>query len=450
MPLPELLPPFASPVVDQTASSADAAVRARHPGYLPDNNLLIQFAATDVSSDGVQGVAGGIVHCACAIVANNRFDGFLSPSQDYAAALQNQVSTQPGHILAAGDYYFHLPRPDPAATSHITAFPLVPWPVVPNFREWRFPTDQELPAPWLHAAIAPSPVGPDHPTFVAKLRDGSCRVTQHMLALQTAHLIPALEQEWFVRNNMGYHRALLGRRQKEGVQAVDDADNTITLRADVHILFDNMQFSIVPKQAKTGEWKWTLHSNYSTPEICSVYHNRQLQPLVGICRQYLFARFASDIFLRFSPFFHRSDVARWVVTGNGTTEKVSGSDCFQRFCVNQGRGRSSPSRASKRKMKESGGEEGDAADSGVGSFKEESSGEEEESIKGEGDVVDIDGYRDDPFGNKRRAQQARVEKRLQPGFLRSSNRGAEWDSNEGSDDEAGRGRKRYRYIGQIL
>ncbi|KAH9808146.1 hypothetical protein Tdes44962_MAKER06327 [Teratosphaeria destructans] len=453
MPLPQLLPPLTSPLEHQTALLADAAVRVRHPGYPPDdNNLLVHFAATDISTDGVQGVTSGIVHCACAIVANNRFDGFLSASQDYAAALQNQVSTQQaGHILPAGDYYFHVPRPDPEATSSITAYPLVPWPVVPNFREWRFPTDQELPAPWLHAAIAPSPVEPGDDAFAAKIRDGSCRVTQHTLALRTAHLVPALEQEWFMRNAMGDYRPSLGRREKVGIQAIDDADNTIMLRADVHLLFDSTQFSIVPKQADTGEWRWTLHACYTTPEVCSVYHNRQLQPLVGICRQYLFARFASDIFPRLAPFFHRSDVARWVVTRDGNTDKVSGSDCFQRFCVNQGRGRSSPSRASKRKMKETNrGEEGDAADSGVGSFAEESSGEEEDGVKGEGNDVDIVSYRDDPFGNKRRAhQQARLDKRLQSGFLRSSKRGAEWDSDEGSADEARRGRKRYRYLGQI-
>lgn len=52
----------------------------RHPGYDNADNTLISFTPTDGSPDA-PGVQHSLVHNVCAILAANRFDGWLSRSR---------------------------------------------------------------------------------------------------------------------------------------------------------------------------------------------------------------------------------------------------------------------------------------------------------------------------------------------------------------------------------
>lgn len=38
--------------------------------------------------------------------------------------------------------------------------------------------------------------------FDVRLRDGTCRVTNHREAIQEAHLIPRIERKWLKKNSM--------------------------------------------------------------------------------------------------------------------------------------------------------------------------------------------------------------------------------------------------------
>lgn len=51
------------------------------------------------------GIHHGLAHTACALVAGNRHDGYLSESRG-----GNAINAGMDDVLHAGDYYFHVPR----------------------------------------------------------------------------------------------------------------------------------------------------------------------------------------------------------------------------------------------------------------------------------------------------------------------------------------------------
>ncbi|KAK0734330.1 hypothetical protein B0T26DRAFT_761446 [Lasiosphaeria miniovina] len=69
-------------------------------------------------------------------------------------------------------------------------------------------------------------------------------------------------------------------------------DNSLRLRKDVHALWDAHRFAFVPKQ---GAWVAHVLEAGVTDELQALYHNLQLQPLAGIRREYMLARFAMAV-----------------------------------------------------------------------------------------------------------------------------------------------------------
>jgi hypothetical protein len=91
-------------------------------------------------------------------------------------------------------------------------------------------------------------------------------------------------------------------------QLIDDMSNLITLRRDIHFLFDSRRFTFVPKQnAKTCclvLHVLSLDTDFINSELVPTYHNRSPAPLTGISIQHLFARFAWSLFSEpIMPFF---------------------------------------------------------------------------------------------------------------------------------------------------
>ena len=72
-----------------------------HPGYDNDVVPLMSFPGYD-SKEG--DLWHDFAHTACAIISNNRFDGWLSISQDPEAP---HVS---GELIAPGKYWWHVPQ----------------------------------------------------------------------------------------------------------------------------------------------------------------------------------------------------------------------------------------------------------------------------------------------------------------------------------------------------
>lgn len=382
----------------------DSAPRleVRHPGYPDDNNLLLELSATD--SDGHnRGIDTHIVHMACAILAGNRFDGYLSIFRNPVVTPTPTPSTLPlpllREILPVGIYYFHVPQTaNTSLPAELSPPNLLPYPVVPNFREWTFPKGH-VPEAWSSAPIA-RPLARRTP----KARDGSCRVTDQNEVTELGHIIPEGEREWFVRNCMDRYR----RGPKTGPDVLGAPENILTLRPDIHFLWDRMDFSIVPKMDHQSSWVWVIHVHTVSDELCSLYHNRRLHPLSGLAWRFLLARFAWDILPMIRGFLQR-DTARSLHLRNRVVN-ASDSECKE-YCYNQGRHRSSqsPRKSPKRSHTDSArartthrnGEQ--CSDSETGS---DGDGQEDDHEGNEEDEYDGQA---DPFGYIRRREQERLE-----------------------------------------
>ena len=119
----------------------------------------------------------------------------------------------PNSILRRSSYYFHLPL----LQSDIDAGrPDNPYPIVPTFREWRFPHDR-LPNQWKQTAPADcDPVIPDQSfatsnlTLALQARDASCRITGCREGIQVTHICPQKETDWWYDNAMSrYNKDIL-------------------------------------------------------------------------------------------------------------------------------------------------------------------------------------------------------------------------------------------------
>ena len=264
--------------------------------------MLLSLPALD---DG--GIDFDTALAACCLVAGNRWrDGFFSSDRGGASS----VARPHDGILREPHYFFHLSGPlDP------------PYPVVPRFSHWRFPHG-DLPPPWQRwaaDAAAASPPGAAQRCVLSNYGDG----------LEIAHLLPAGEDDWWLSNQMQQYSPT----QLFSSDPINGPANLITLRADLHRVFDERHFCHVPKvgsvgdgeEADTGNGAATvagrpqppppqlvLHVFTSTPsgQLPTLWHNRAVHPIPAtVAVQCLFTRFAwtvlsprvFDLFLPSTP-----------------------------------------------------------------------------------------------------------------------------------------------------
>jgi hypothetical protein len=178
----------------------------------------------------------------------------------------------------------------------------------------------------------------------------TCRLTNKRLACEDAQIIPAAEKSWFAENEMGRYCELDGRF---GQDAADSPANLIRLRRDVQVLWDSLFFSIVPKQAQQDAdgydsdsgIKWWAHTTAEDRELYTNYHNRPVESLAGRAVEYLYTRFAWDLFPQVIGFLQGEQPRRLAVrlsSGEVEVRSFSIHEC-QRFTERQGRKRRSAS-----------------------------------------------------------------------------------------------------------
>ncbi|GAB1311872.1 hypothetical protein MFIFM68171_02082 [Madurella fahalii] len=325
----------------------------RHPGYPDTNNILFPLSALD----GPGGVHHETARVACALLANSRWDGFLSTTRDGPAVLAG-----PDDVLTESDYYFRLPDSVDER-----------YPIVPDFASFRFPHDN-LPDSWLHPNLA-IPTATDQPreagfASIVLARDVSCRLTNHSLGTESAHLVPRTEYSWFADN------AMLRYAEWPDRITTDDPRNIILLRSDVHKLFDARRFVLVPKQGV-----WTSHVPFGKPddELIALYHNVELQPLKQVAVEFLFARFAWAIFAQ-CTFILPGPVARSLLVVQAQTfaqavREMSGDQYLAEFGPRSTSGSQSRSKSPKKRVRESNAPDDDEVE---GSEEED----EEEEFRG--------------------------------------------------------------------
>jgi len=77
-------------------------INFHHPAYEPNDDLLFTLYAWDHEEGGIH---HGLAHTACAVIAANRPDGYLSQSRE-----GTPVAVGIDDVLPVGDYFFHVPR----------------------------------------------------------------------------------------------------------------------------------------------------------------------------------------------------------------------------------------------------------------------------------------------------------------------------------------------------
>ncbi|GKU09352.1 hypothetical protein FLAG1_10119 [Fusarium langsethiae] len=365
-----------------------------HPGYFqsgsdPESDVLISFEPFD---DGGTGIHYDTAHTACAILAGNLWYGYFSTD------IHGKIRANPSDgILRDERYYFCLPTSDDPATDK--------YPIVPRFRDWRFP-HRNLPPIWKR-----------YQEYLAQqdsiaIKGDRCAVTNCGDVVEEAHILPSQQEPWFSMNMMKRY----ARTPIFSMSQIDAPANKLSLRCDIHKIFDERHFTFVPKtairrSASIPQNNQTAHSQdhgvsysnqdtlggslsnphsdipirprepeqrpvqlvghvfNSTPsnDLPSRFHNREVHELPStISVEYLFARFAYTIFSPsvFKDFLdsHKGRVLMiWDPTEEHyDTQHVSAERC--RGIWNASRSRSE----SPRKRSRAGGDAADHEDGGLG------------------------------------------------------------------------------------
>jgi hypothetical protein len=165
---------------------SNRTIRFHHPGYRESAQVMgdVLFSLLAVDSEN-----GGLHHAtaktACAIVAGNTWDGYLSDTPDGEA-----LDIGDDMLLDKDDYWFHVPAQASSPISEVqidssTSSPAhLPYPVVPTFWDWEFPHFSQ-PVSWRHSPPFRRFV-PTTSEISATIhqRDQSCRITGYRDSLE--------------------------------------------------------------------------------------------------------------------------------------------------------------------------------------------------------------------------------------------------------------------------
>ncbi|KAM3434282.1 hypothetical protein NHJ13734_006073 [Beauveria thailandica] len=290
------------------------------------------------------GVHFGTMLLACQVVAGNSFDtAYLS----YDRKGNHKVQLAPHGILTHNHYFLHVPQStdDSDTTSYA---------VTPNFQEWRFP--EALPTPWHSIAITPRDTKP------------SCIISGRTKT-EKAHVIPQSQDKWYTDNAMSDY--------SQGAHAVyNSVDNVVQLRVDLHRIFDDRAFALVPKADAEGRQYTVVHffsTTNNAGDAAFWHHNQKVHSLESVAPQFLFARFALTVFARIKEFILGGERRQIAVVLRGTDSSGSPAwvtrevemDRAQRLS-RYGAGGSRGSSPSKRSRPQSESQQGDDQESSVG------------------------------------------------------------------------------------
>ena len=153
----------------------------RHPGYPDHNDILLVFPALDptalpsTTTPHSFGLHPETARLACAIAANNRWDGLLSEDKQPLA-----VPLEPDAILPQGPTTFTLRGRTRDRTPSFRRSP------ISNSPHGNLPPSWAIRIPRRLSSL-PQPSSFDK-TVLA--RDVSCRISHHIFGTESAHLIP--------------------------------------------------------------------------------------------------------------------------------------------------------------------------------------------------------------------------------------------------------------------
>jgi hypothetical protein len=254
----------------------------RHPHY-PNYHILVKLPALDEGGTVDYDVALII----CGIISDNSWsNGWFARSNDGTSVCEQGVplaadsdvfyfvndrkcKSQPHFVLlwpCAANIRF-LQTNTPSIFRGITGASLVPTLTSPP----HFPPSRLIPPPSLRNSGYMEDL---------KGRDQSCRVSGIIDFCEQAHLVPASEREWW-DSNMGDSSDL----------EIQSALNGMLLRADLHRSFDAGTW--VPMVREGGRLVlYVVRTTDVSNQFAALWHNTEMQKLVGVDRRCLFTRVA--------------------------------------------------------------------------------------------------------------------------------------------------------------
>ena len=319
-------------------------IRIRHPLYKTPNTLFTFPASDGPDRDHAHYAT---IWLACSIFTNNRQDHWLSTSPGG----EPRASPDVNGLLPANDYFLHVHNiSDDPKMSRV-------FPIVPNFRSWRYPHDS-LPPLWHKASQTDDSFARQTNFSIESIAIEHCRITKRQLEVDNSHILPVSEKLWFTNNEMEEYGDLRGR---SGEIIADSLANLLRLRCDAHRLWDKLNFSIVSREDRSTESgaAWFTQAISDGEELHKHWHNQRLEPLARRPAQYLLARFAWDIFPKLHSFLQAGRGRLLVFSGlDGTVEtrQCTEAEC-RKFTSGQGRNRSaSPTKRARSEVSSSAGE----------------------------------------------------------------------------------------------
>ncbi|TFK47472.1 hypothetical protein OE88DRAFT_1666287 [Heliocybe sulcata] len=199
------------------------------------------------------------------------------------------------HLLGPGNYYF---IPDPDQPSH-------DYPVYRNFNHWKPPSRQEIPERWFTADVPRRTVFVPEESWIgsqlltksnvtheARVLDRGCILSGNRVAAQVAHFVPVSQADWF------HHHNIISRLcfpysflpSLDPLASIEDIRNLITLRSDLHIMWDAYHWTLVPY---AGSF---IAYDFSWPNQNFEWHCARANMPVRADGYLLFLRFALLIF----------------------------------------------------------------------------------------------------------------------------------------------------------
>ncbi|KAF8539796.1 hypothetical protein BDD12DRAFT_980730 [Trichophaea hybrida] len=298
-----------------------------HPGYAFGSSVMLQLppidtlattpSTTTTITDLAEATAALSLHgagsmrlglhyntaaTACYIIAANRPGVLLLQrftQSQFAAYVQSHrecLTPDLDQLLTNNRYWFYPLDWDKDPTPR--------YPVCPDFRSWAFP-HEHFPTlkPWNQSTATNVPLGegvrehnvaPSAASASVKKRDKRCKISDYADALESAHLIPREESFWYESNSMAQYAL----NPVSPTNPTTNVANLITLREDLHSIFDQRFFVLVPKGSA-----FHVHFLLPTEDLSPIYHNREVRGLISVVSpEFIFARFAWAIF-RYSPGF---------------------------------------------------------------------------------------------------------------------------------------------------
>ncbi|KAI0855965.1 hypothetical protein F4860DRAFT_529586 [Xylaria cubensis] len=238
------------PPPQESYHSLGSSVIIQHP-YYEDIIPLFSLPASDfIKSDQetIHGVHYLTVLTACGIITGNLFDEVYLSYDKYG---EKKIQAHRHGLLRSGSYYLQVVGTEPQlpetrsttiadGTADSPAKPL-PYPVLPSFTDWEFPHGK-VPKEW------------EQPYGLKVVCQDRCIITAYRASVELAHLNPKEKINWYNKNSMS---SSLVRNNVSHNATINSKLNLIGLRRDLHKVFNELSFVIVPKQVSVLTSSWT-------------------------------------------------------------------------------------------------------------------------------------------------------------------------------------------------